>query len=187
MPPVALPGIKRVNRPWLFSYGNLCEYSRPEERGAGVFATRFQGDTPCRRRLVFSCTLTIEGPPDSRGRRNRGVAVMEKMKQASSQERSQRLTLRANAPKTNASRRPSCIRHRVSRCPHLAAGGMFGSRCQLLYLKAAAQLPSLETMQGPTGLEGVQRDPNSGHSGGVNRAVRISPHLHPFGDALSSM
>jgi len=45
------------------------------------------------------------------------------MKQVSSQERSQYLTLRANASKAIASRRPPRIRHRVSRCPHLVAGG----------------------------------------------------------------
>ena len=55
------------------------------------------------------------------------------------------------------------------------------------YLKAAAQLPSLETMQGPTGWDGVQRVPKRGHSEGVMRAVRISPHRHPLGDAVSVM
>jgi len=66
-----------------------------------------------------------KGLPDTsghqaiRGRRNRGALVTQKMKQVSSQERSQYLTLRANASKAIASRRPSRIRHGVSRCPHL--------------------------------------------------------------------
>jgi len=45
------------------------------------------------------------------------------MKQVSSQKRPQDPTLQANASKTIAAQQPKCIRYRVLRCPHLAAGG----------------------------------------------------------------
>ena len=43
-------------------------------------------------------------------------------------------------------------------------------------------------MQGPTGLRGVHRVPNSGHSSLVIIPLSISPHLHPSGsmNSLSS-
>jgi len=57
-------------------------------------------------------------------RKRKGDAFTQKMKPPYSQERVHGLTLRANAPKMAALPWPSRIRHRVSRCPHLAAGGM---------------------------------------------------------------
>ncbi len=53
------------------------------------------------------------------------------------------------------------------------------SLTQISYLNHAAQLPSVETMQGPTGFCGVHFLPKRGHLGGARRPLRISPHLQP--------
>ncbi len=47
------------------------------------------------------------------------------------------------------------------------------------------QLPSILTMQGPTGLSGLHRVPNNGQSFGDNNPLNNSPHLHPFGSLNS--
>ena len=51
----------------------------------------------------------------------------------------------------------------------------------VLYLYAAAQAPSEDTMQGPTGSSGTQRLPKSGHSAGLRRPVMTSPQRQAVG------
>ena len=56
----------------------------------------------------------------------------------------------------------------------------FATLVFLLMLQyAAAQVPSLDTMQAPTGSSGVQTVPNRGQSNGDTLPLRISPQQQP--------